>query len=433
MISRAVDLAALAACAAASFGCGGSNEGGTDAGSDNFTDAGADLPDAHPVNPDAEVGRFESGPACDGSVDVAPAPADPSPGVAADAAGPCSAPTWSASAKADPAALYGYASSRKSAVRLPDGRILLTGGYSGGAPSADVRVYDPVADVWLALTAMHDARVHHDAALLADGKVLVTGGEPYDTLSSVEIIDPTGAAPPKLAAPMLSPRAAHTLVTLPDGRVLAVGGRPDGSNFTAAKPMSEVYDPKANVWTNADTPCVGAPWLLFGIRPARLPSGKLLFTSIGDFAARAYVFDPTTTSWSLPAQPRFRAQSARQYNLRDGRVAWFGERTDAEDAGWKTLLMPAFYDESTDSWTRGTMIVGRSVMHVTERLCGEVLVIAGEYDHGVAMFFDAVHGSWRNTSFGKLAGDIGEMSVVPSRNEGFTLFEDDSGHALTFE
>jgi hypothetical protein len=170
-------------------------------------------------------------------------------------------------------------------------------------------------------------------------------------------------------------------------------------------------------------------------RPARLPSGKLLFTANGDLTGRIFIFDPATTTWSTPTRAPFRTQDGVQLALRDGRVAWFGSRLDPVDAGggFTISLMSAIYDESTNSWTRGTTIVGRSAMYVTERSCGELLVIAAEWDHGVAMYFDPSRGTWRNTTFGKLFANLGDVSVLPSRHEGFFVLEEWDGRVVTFE
>ncbi|HEB53618.1 MAG TPA: hypothetical protein ENI87_10240, partial [bacterium] len=118
---------------------------------------------------------------------------------------------------------------------LGDGRVLFTGGLdlTTGQPTAAAAVYDPVAQTTTNLT-MASPRAGHGASLLGNGKVLITGGSAGFDLSnplslltgilgSTELFDPstdTFSAGPTL----LEPRAFHTSTTLPNGRVLIAGG-----------------------------------------------------------------------------------------------------------------------------------------------------------------------------------------------------------------
>jgi len=67
-----------------------------------------------------------------------------------------------------------------SATRLPDGKVLVTGGMdSTGNPLAGCEIYDPAAGTWTATAGpLNHARLLHSATLLADGRVLVAGGVP---------------------------------------------------------------------------------------------------------------------------------------------------------------------------------------------------------------------------------------------------------------
>ena len=63
------------------------------------------------------------------------------------------------------------------AVRLPDGRVLITGGQMpGGNGTSDVFLYLPASRSFAATTSMSIGRHLHTATLLRDGTVLITGG-----------------------------------------------------------------------------------------------------------------------------------------------------------------------------------------------------------------------------------------------------------------
>jgi WD40 repeat protein len=74
------------------------------------------------------------------------------------------------------------------ATALPDGRVLIVGGCFGecyGGPRAtednnsvlaSVELWDPVADTFGAAGSLSEARTGHSATLLPDGRVLVVGG-----------------------------------------------------------------------------------------------------------------------------------------------------------------------------------------------------------------------------------------------------------------
>ncbi len=88
-------------------------------------------------------------------------------------------PTWTRIADA------AHARINASAVLLPDGTVLVLGGhdrykFDGTSTSSDqAEIYDPVLNVWRAVATMGDPRMYHSAALLVpDGRVLVAGG--YD-------------------------------------------------------------------------------------------------------------------------------------------------------------------------------------------------------------------------------------------------------------
>ncbi|MBW2736925.1 MAG: hypothetical protein JRH20_31465 [Deltaproteobacteria bacterium] len=138
-----------------------------------------------------------------------------------------------------------------STAQLPDGRLLLSGGYT---EAGDRYFYDPASDsatlVDLAggtqeIIELPDAfRDGHTATALADGRVLLLAGDdPTDPSREAWESKSPGSRSGLLSAdgtyeplpPMPFPRRYHTATLLPDGRVIVVGGmtgvpKPDANN-----------------------------------------------------------------------------------------------------------------------------------------------------------------------------------------------------------
>jgi hypothetical protein len=132
-----------------------------------------------------------------------------------------------------------------AAVRLADGRVLVTGGW-GAAYGELIDIYAPGAQVAVTHGAMQQSRVSHTATLLQtgsqEGQVLIAGGYWWDGTGRydlpAELFDP--AAGTFAAVGTRPPRARHAAATLADGRVLLAGGRSDPDTPVSSM---EVYDP----------------------------------------------------------------------------------------------------------------------------------------------------------------------------------------------
>jgi len=138
-----------------------------------------------------------------------------------------------------------------TATLLPNGEVLVAGGFGG---NASAELYDPATGTWTATGSLITARGGHTATLLPNGKVLAAAGfsvnYPYPCLSSAELYDPatgTWATANNLA----HVRSGHTATLLPNGNVLVAGGFgagiiPIGTVFTAidntsATPISGTF------------------------------------------------------------------------------------------------------------------------------------------------------------------------------------------------
>ena len=168
---------------------------------------------------------------------------------------------------------------------LNDGRVLVAGG-SGSVGNdllgGDALLYNPQTNTWTATGPMVTMRRAAQAVKLADGRVLVTGGLDTENplvpvlTSSTEVYDPISNTWTS-TADLSQVRQLHSLVLLGDGRVLAVGGTRDSETaWNASSYVSEIeiYDPLTNRWCivgNLPEPRVNATATL-------LPDGRVWVT-----------------------------------------------------------------------------------------------------------------------------------------------------------
>ena len=142
-----------------------------------------------------------------------------------------------------------------SATLLPDGRVLVAGGdslqgsaettFGGFFPANNTaELFDPAAGSWTTVSNLAAGRSGHTATLLPNGEVLVAGGYTFSPpksgviTKSSERYEPSGAV--WLGAGDLNAaRSAHTATLLPNGKVLVVGGYGAGGPLKSA----ELYGP----------------------------------------------------------------------------------------------------------------------------------------------------------------------------------------------
>jgi len=148
---------------------------------------------------------------------------------------------------------------RATATRLQDGEVLVAGGdkllQEKGTPHKEqvlssAEIFDPQTNTWHSAGNMSAPRAVHLAVLLPNGDVMVAGGwsNGYESaLVSTDVYTPgvgwrTGAMP--------GPHAQSRLVTLADGRVLVIGGVNANDHATAE---TDLYDPGPGTWVKTAT------------------------------------------------------------------------------------------------------------------------------------------------------------------------------------
>jgi hypothetical protein len=171
-----------------------------------------------------------------------------------------------------------------TATRLKGGRVLVVGGATqrglAGNPdtvTATAEIYDPSSLKWIPTGSLNTARERHTATRLPDGKVLITGGIGTGgaILASAELYDPaTGKF--TLTGNMAEARDAQYAVLLPESgnsaKVLVYGGfTPGGAKQNGA----EIWDESRGTFTAAGATAPRAFWTPYTPKPVRLESGEL--------------------------------------------------------------------------------------------------------------------------------------------------------------
>jgi hypothetical protein len=135
-----------------------------------------------------------------------------------------------------------------AAALLPDGRVLLVGGYSNSKNRFErsAEIWDGHSRKTTFAGMMGVPRAGHTATTLADGRVLVVGGEregaeESGTLDSAEIWDPKTLRFTPTGSMRLA-RREHQAILLDDGSVAVAGDGAGGRTM-------EVWSPTSGRWT----------------------------------------------------------------------------------------------------------------------------------------------------------------------------------------
>jgi hypothetical protein len=285
---------------------------------------------------------------------------------------------------------------------LPDGRVLVVGGLVNdrldGQASAAAELYDPNGGSWTATQRMTDARWGHTATLLPNGKVLVAGGyvNGTDSLDSAELYDPSSGRWTATGR-MATGRGGHAATLLPDGTVLIVGGGAEDTLLEGGprSATAEVYDPGSGNWTTAGNLTEARK----GFTVTLLADGTVLVAGGDASFTAAELYDPRSGRWTATgsmAQGRFGHTATL---LTDGSVLVTGGCA-CSDPG--ALASAELYQPSTRRWiATGDMGTARIFHAATKLTDGSVLVVNdGLRDDrpGSAELYDPGAGQWAATA-----------------------------------
>jgi hypothetical protein len=296
-----------------------------------------------------------------------------------------------------------------AAVRLHDGRILVSGGV--GSPDdttftgreADVVDLAAIPISVTAVSGMTSARSGHTMTALRSGRVLVAGGG----TNTAEIFDPAGLDVAFTAiASMTVARKNHTATLLPSGHVLVAGGDASGmaaelfdpatSTFTALPAMPhahpqqgaalmpnglvliaggstvDLFDPMTRTFRSTSPP--GA--LRDGFTARLLGNGKVFLS--GGSTLEAEVFDPVTEAWSFVGGQPSRLVEMLWATLPDGRLVTSSGKQPIYGVGTLPLIFDPIASTSGVFATIPTSSHASSEQTITLAGTGEVVAMGGE-------------------------------------------------------
>ena len=244
-----------------------------------------------------------------------------------------------------------------AAAPLPDGKIIVCGGFTGTAPSKISDLFD--SGQWRAAESMREARNAHSATVLDNDKILVCGGFGTGsvTLKSAELYDP-GAKRWSDAGEMPSRFGFHHAVCLRNGKVLV---------FEGTTPSCCLDDPGSGQWTRLAATAER-------VRPAvvLLPNGKVLVC--GGSVKTAQLFDPDSNSWTSTTSMETARLAPAATLLSNVKVLVCGGRVDG-----RYLTSAEIYDPLAGTWrtSAGALATGRAYASATPLPNGKVLIAGG--------------------------------------------------------
>ena len=232
-----------------------------------------------------------------------------------------------------------------TATVLPDGKVLITGGFKKGPDghsqiySLTAELFDPTSGSFLRTGDMNVRRAGHTATLLPNGRVLIAGGFTENGLTaSAEVYDPTSQRF-DLVGSMLVARGGSTATLLPSGDVLVAGG-----GDVIATASAELFRPATNQFS--PTGAMTAPRLAH--TATLLPNGKVLMLGGGSdhtVLASAELYDPATGTFAPGGTMKLARYKHATILLKDGHTLilggsderdWRGKYNSAEIYDWKS-------------------------------------------------------------------------------------------------
>jgi hypothetical protein len=271
-----------------------------------------------------------------------------------------------------------------SETRLPNGTVLITGGYDDVDYLPSAEIYTPSTQTFALTTKidpttllpvesdMNAARTGHTATLLNNGKVLIVGGYNSSYLSTAELYDPATGVFTQITGTLTTARAYHTAVLQPDGQVMIAGGY----NATYLNSV-EIFNPKLLTFTTiaatiGDVRAHHTATLMSTLNV--LITGGYNDSNSGDYLSSAVIYNPSTLAIGNTSGLMTTTRSEHTACATpDGKVLIVGGTNGSPLASAET------FDPATGNFTAtaNTMTVARDAPTSTLLNNGKVLIAGG--------------------------------------------------------
>ncbi|WP_411280921.1 Kelch repeat-containing protein [Gemmatimonas sp.] len=306
-----------------------------------------------------------------------------------------------------------------TATTLPDGRVLVAGGFTGEEHAVSgAELYDPASGRFTPLSRMSTLRHSHTATLLPNGKVLIVGGYTAGSavLTSAELFDPITRRFAPTGA-LRAARAGHTAVALTNGKVLIAGGVGAGWSFLSS---AELYDPATGRFTPTGQMAVAreshaaVPLRDGGVLVVGGHRGRRAEITLYTSAER---YDVASGTFRKIGDMRVRRHKHDAVVLRDGRVLITGG-TDERDMNG-VYNSTELFDPASGTFTPGPVMARARYKHNGSAVLladGTVLIAGGATQ---AETFDP-----RTQTFALVSGNsemAGQFSAVAPLSGGGVL------------
>ncbi len=239
-----------------------------------------------------------------------------------------------------------------TSTKLPDGRILVAGGWNGSAALSSAEIYDPATGTWTPTGSLVTARAGHRDQILFDGRVLITGGfsSPGTPLASAEIFNPATGTFTATAGPMATARSGHRMNVVGGGKILITGGFGISGVALAS---SELFDPATGTFSLAAS-LAHARGHHFA---TELPTGEVLVSGGNDGSAvlnSTELYNADTDTFTAAATLNQARQGHSSRLLPNGLVLISGGNNNPStdwDIQTDFLSSAELYDRATNTFT----------------------------------------------------------------------------------
>jgi hypothetical protein len=277
------------------------------------------------------------------------------------------------------------------AAQLPDGRIIVIGGYGGLSTGqigiVDTNIFDPATNTWSRVANMHLPRWYPSLTELSDGRYVAISGNSTDSnhwADTPEVYDPTANAwtlLSKISTSQVHEEEYPFSYLIPNGNVLNIGPSED---------VTHELNVDAQTWT----PVAGQSGVVNGSSIQYLP-GKILYSGGASSVINTAPAQATTAVLDTTAPTPVWRQTApmlspRVYHtltmLANGKVLAVGGGTTSDQNVITTGVLPTeIWDPTSETWSAGAPIAAARNYHSTAVLMpdGRVLIAGGGHPNGL--------------------------------------------------